>query len=671
MAIPKDIKKKISALQKEIVRHQDLYHKEDAPQISDEAYDSLVRDLVAFESKYPEIKKGSPLEKIGSAPIASFEKVTHKATQWSFDNVFSEEELLAWEKRIARYLEKEITLPKHIVYSAEHKIDGLKVVLEYEKGVLVRGITRGDGRVGENITHNIKVIQSIPKILSKPVTLVAIGEAWISHREFERINKERAKNGEPLFANARNAAAGSLRQLDPTVTAKRNLDSFFYDIDLIEDGVEAPKTQIDELVLLKHLGFKTNTHYKKCKDLQEVVTYYKKWVAQKDTLPYEVDGVALKVDDVSLQKILGYTAKAPRFGVAFKFPAQQVTTTVEDIVLQVGRTGVLTPVAHLRPVEVAGSVVARATLHNEDEIARLGVRIGDTVIIQKAGDVIPDIVSVLTALRTGDEKEFVFPEHVAGCGGDGRIERIPGQSAYRCVDRDSFELQKQKFYYFVSKKAFNIEGLGPQIIDRLLEEGLIAQYDDIFTLRAGDIQALPGFKEKSSENLINAISAGRNVTLPRFLIALSIDQVGEETAHDLAAHFGSLKKIKEADVSSLERVSGVGRIVAESIYTWFHNPVHSEMLTRLLKHVVIKSESVQKKGVFSGKVFVLTGSLKELSRDEAHEKIRISGGSVSSSVSKNTDYVVVGESPGTKYDKAVALGVETLSERAFIALMKS
>ncbi len=669
--IPINTKKKITALRDEIIRHQDLYHSKDNPEISDEAYDSLVRELIELEEKYPEIKRGSPVDKIGGDVIKSFNKVTHKVRQWSFDNVFSEKELHEWEKRIKRFLEKEITLNENITYSAEHKIDGLKVILEYKKGKFVCGATRGDGVIGEDVTHNLKMIQSIPLTLSKPVNMIAVGEAWISHKEFEKINKERLKSGEQLFANARNVAAGSLRQLDSKVVAKRKLDTFFYDIDFIEGDIEKPKTQIEELELLKELGFKVNPNHKECKSIEDVIAYYKKWINKKESLLYEVDGVALKVNDINLQKTLGYTAKSPRFSVAFKFPAQQVTTVVEDIVLQVGRTGVLTPVAHLKPVQVAGSTVSRATLHNEDEIKRLDVRIGDSVIIQKAGDVIPDIVSVLIALRTGKEKKFIFPTHISSCGGDGRIERVSGQSAYRCVDRNSLELQKQKFYYFVSKKAFNIEGLGPQIIDRLLNEGLVTSYDDIFTLKEGDISSLEGFEETSANNLINAIKKAKKVSLARFLISLSIDQVGEETANDLSEHFSTLSNIQKASVEELESISGVGVIVAESIYRWFKNDENKDLLKKLRTHINLLGGIRKNSFKLSGKSFVLTGSLQELARDEAKEKIRSHGGSVTSSVSKNTDYIVVGEDPGTKYNKAKELGVKIITEKDFIALIGS
>ncbi|HEC32848.1 MAG TPA: NAD-dependent DNA ligase LigA [Candidatus Kaiserbacteria bacterium] len=669
--IPIDVKKKITTLRDEIIRHQELYHKKDDSEISDEAYDSLVRTLSEYEEKYPELKSKSPLGRIGGEPIEAFKKVKHKIRQWSFDNVFSLEELYAWEKRITRYLEKEIKIKNKIVYIAEHKIDGLKIILEYKNGELVLGATRGNGEVGEDVTHNIKTIKSIPLKLKRPVSLVVVGEAWISHKEFQRINKKRGKELMPLFANSRNAAAGSLRQLDPKVAAKRNLDSFFYDIDFIEGNIRKPKTQIEELELLKELGFNTNPHYKKFGDIEEIYTYYKKWTKGKNKLQYDVDGIAIKVDDISLQRTLGYTAKAPRFAIAFKFPAEQVTTIIEDIVLQVGRTGVLTPVAHLRPVRVAGSVVSRATLHNEDEIKRLGIRIGDSVIIQKAGDVIPDIVSVLTQLRTGKEKKFIFPTHVPLCGGDGRIERIPGKAAHRCVDRDSFELQKQKFYYFVSKKAFNIEGLGPQIIDRFLEEGLVTSYDDIFTLEEGDISALSGFKEKSARNLIKEIRKAKNVSLSRLLISLSIDQVGEETAHDLAEHFSSILHIQSASLEELESISGVGTVVAESIHSWFRDIDNKNMLERLLNRIIIKKDAKKKRKDFLGKVFVLTGSLQNLTRDEVKDRIRLLGGSISSSVSSRTDYVVVGRDPGTKYDNAKKLNIKILSEEEFIAFMNT
>ena len=674
MAVPKDIKEKVARLRKEIDRHRRLYHEKDEPEISDEAYDSLMALLISYETKNPELKSArSPSERIGGEPLKEFSKVIHLVKQWSFDNVFSVEELHLWEERMKRYLQKESSRAHTIEYSAEHKIDGLKIVLQYENGQFVRGATRGNGTVGEDITQNLKTIETIPLQLTKEVDLVAVGEAWLSHKELERINKEREKQKELLFMNTRNAAAGSLRQLDPKITASRKLNSFAYDIDFFNPkntGLSIPHTQTDELILLQTLGFSVNPHYKRCRSLKEVEQYYEDWMEKRTTLPYEVDGVAVKVNDIALQKTLGYTAKAPRFTVAFKFPALQVSTAVEDIILQVGRTGVLTPVAHLRPVVVAGSVVSRATLHNEDEIKRLDVRVGDTVIIQKAGDVIPDIVRVLKELRPKGAKPYAFPTHVPECGGDGKVERIPGKAAWRCVDRNSFEQRKQKFYYFVSKKTFDIDGLGPRIIDRLLEAGLISSYDDIFTLKKGDLLTLPGFKDTSAENVLRAIEKARKVTLPRFIAALSIEHVGEETAYDLAEHFGSIEELMRASVAELEEVSGVGSIVADSIHRWCKDKDQRALVARLQKQVTIERPR-KKKGKLSGTTFVLTGSLEHLSRDVAQEKIRERGGSVSSSVSKNTDYVVVGSDPGTKYEKARELGVRTLSEHEFIALLEN
>src|SRR3989344_3978015 len=674
MAVPKDIKEKVARLRKEIDRHRRLYHEKDEPEISDEAYDSLMALLISYETKYPELKSAlSPSELIGGEPLKEFSKVIHLVKQWSFDNVFSVEELHLWEERMKRYLQKESSRAHTIEYSAEHKIDGLKIVLQYENGQFVRGATRGNGTVGEDITQNLKTIETIPLQLTKEVDLVAVGEAWLSHKELERINKEREKQKELLFMNTRNAAAGSLRQLDPKITASRKLNSFAYDIDFFNPKntrLSIPHTQTDELILLQTLGFSVNPHYKRCRSLKEVEQYYEDWMEKRTTLPYEVDGVAVKVNDIALQKTLGYTAKAPRFTVAFKFPALQVSTAVEDIILQVGRTGVLTPVAHLRPVVVAGSVVSRATLHNEDEIKRLDVRVGDTVIIQKAGDVIPDIVRVLKELRPRGAKSYAFPTHVPECGGDGKVERIPGKAAWRCVDRNSFEQRKQKFYYFVSKKTFDIDGLGQRIIDRLLEAGLISSYDDIFTLKKGDLLTLPGFKDTSAENVLRAIEKARKVTLPRFIAALSIEHVGEETAYDLAEHFGSIEELMRASVAELEEVSGVGSIVADSIHRWCKDKDQRALVARLQKQVTIERPR-KKKGKLLGRTFVLTGSLQHLSRDVAQEKIRERGGSVSSSVSKNTDYVVVGSDPGTKYEKARELGVRTLSEHEFIALLEN
>jgi len=675
MAVPRDIRERAAQLRKTTTYHAHCYHVLDAPEISDAAYDSLVRELEGIERTYPQlITPTSPTQRVGDRPLESFAKVRHTVRQWSFDNVFNEDEFRAWDERVKRMLAKEMgkSLP-HVGYTCELKIDGLKIILNYENGIYVQGATRGDGVIGEDVTQNLKTIGSIPLELPKKIDIVVGGEAWLSHKEFARINRERKQEEEPEFANPRNAAAGTIRQLDPRVVAKRKLDSFIYDIEraMAHDGdVSVPRTQFEELELLRELGFKVNRAYKLCKNVEDVIAYYNTWIKKRDREDVDIDGVVVKVNEVTLQQVLGYTGKAPRFAVAFKFPAEQVTTVVENIVLQVGRTGVLTPVAHLKPIVVAGSTVSRATLHNEDEIKRLDVRVGDTVVLQKAGDVIPDIVRVVTDLRTGKEKPYVFPKRVAACGGDGRIERIPGQAAWRCASRDSFEQQKRRFQYFVSKSAFNIDGLGPNIVASLLENGIVTSFDDIFTVRAGDLEGLPGFGEKSIENLLASIEKGRRVTLSRLIIGLSIEHVGEETAHDLAAHFRTLEKLQRASKEELEEVSGVGEKVADSLYRWFRDKQNKSLLTRLLKHVTIALNEGPSFGTLSGKIFVLTGTLEELSRDQAKEKIRERGGNVSSTVSAKTDYVVSGKDPGSKQEKAHELGVAILDEQAFLKLLK-
>ena len=695
MDISKEVKERYEKLVKIVDHHRYLYHVLDKPDITDESYDSLMQELVRIEEKYPALRTPlSPTQRVGGEPLSEFKKVKHEVRQWSFDDCFSFDELKKWDEKVRRMIIKEPSLKNEsIEYCCELKIDGLKIILSYKDGKFVQGATRGDGEIGEDVTLNLKTIKSIPLILPKPVDLIVVGECWFSKKELKRINKEREKRGEPLFANTRNVAAGSIRQLDPKIAAGRKLSSFVYDIDKIASSslraisafshersvaggnpeiVTFPETQGKELKLVSDLGFKTNPNYQICGSLEDVDKYYKYWSKNKEKLDYGLDGVVIKINSRKIQEALGFTGKSPRWGIAYKFPAEQVTTVVEDIVFQVGRTGVVTPVAHLTPVLVAGSTVSRATLHNEDEIKRLDIRIGDTVILQKAGDVIPDIVEVLKDLRTGREKVFVFPKKIEACGGDGSIERIPGQSAWRCVFKKSFAQQKRKFYHFVSKKAFNIDGCGPRIIDALLEHNLIANYDDIFTLKKGDLLLLPRFAEKSVDNLLSSIENSRKITLNRFIVSLSIPQVGEETAIDLANNFGTLQKIRNAEVLELEKINGVGDIVGKSVYDWFSDKENSKLTDRLLKQVnIAKSRSVlDREGKFSGKSFVVTGTLSSMSRDEAKDKIRALGGDISESVSTKTSYLVVGENPGSKFDKAKKLNVEILTEKDFISLTK-
>lgn len=672
--VPKPIQARAGKLRTLIEHHSAAYHTHDAPEISDAAYDALVEELRSLEKRYPElVEAGSPTERVGGAPLAQFTKIVHATPQWSFDNAFSEEDLRSWDERVRKLARGAGFSDGAVSYVAEHKIDGLKVVLSYEKGILKTAATRGDGRVGEDITEQVKTIRSVPLTLSHPVTLIAVGEAWLPKKELVRINDERLKEGEAPFANTRNAAAGSLRQLDPKVTARRRLEVFVYDIDRLQElpkGLSTPETQEEELVLLETLGFQVNPHRIVAKNADDILSYYETAKKAHADEEYGVDGLVLKVNSIRIQEALGYTAKAPRWGVAFKFPAEEATTVVEDIMLQVGRTGVITPVAKLKPVRVAGSTVSRATLHNEDEIRRLDVRIGDTVIIQKAGDVIPDIVRVLIELRTGKEKKYAFPKTVPACGGDGRIERIPGMAAWRCVNPDSPARRIRSFEYFVSKHGFDIEGLGKKTAALLISEGVVQSFDEIFELEEGDFLALPGFADISAKKAVEAIrKAAAAVPLERLITALSIPQVGAETARDLARHFGSIERIQNATKEDLCAVDGVGEVVADALVRWFKNSENKAMLKRLLSHVVLLSP--QKRGnALTGKTFVFTGSLETMSREEGEEKVRSLGGSASSSVSKKTSFVVVGADAGSKADKARELGVPILSERGFLELIE-
>ena len=675
-SIPSDVKDaqmRAGKLRIVIDKHRYLYHVLDKPDITDEAYDSLMEELHIIEEKFPDLQTpDSPTQRIGGEPRTSFKKVTHEMRQWSYDDVFSHDGLLKWEARAKRFIEDHPQLKRETLsYCTELKIDGLKIILTYKNGIFVRGATRGNGLVGEDITENLKTIQSIPLSLNKKIDIIVVGEAWMKKDELARINKEREKKGEALFANTRNAAAGSLRQLDPKIAASRRLDSFIYDIDLLKPTTnnQQPTTQDEELELLRELGFKVNPYHRVCENVSGIEKYYQEWVSKKDKEQYGIDGIVIKIDSRAVQEALGYTGKSPRFGVAYKFPAEQVTTVVEDIVLQVGRTGVLTPVAHLRPVLVAGSVVSRATLHNEDEINRLDVRVGDTVVLQKAGDVIPDIVSVIKDLRTGKEKPYVFPKNVPDCGGP--IERIPGQAAYRCVNKNSFAQKRRKFYHFVSKHAFDIEKMGPKIVDALLDNNLIASFDDIFTLKKGDLLALPRFGEKSVDNLLASIEKARVMDLPRFIIGLSIEHVGEETAEDLARTLKTIDAIERAKREELEHIPGVGGVVADSVYRWFRDEQNKKLLKRLLREVTIRPVKFVSGALktLAGKTFVLTGTLTAMSRDEAKKKIKSLGGHVVGSVSGSTHFLVAGENPGSKYDNAKRLGIPVLSENEFLKII--
>ena len=661
-----DIKERLNKLKEILEKHRYLYHVLDKPEISDEAYDSLFKELEEIEKSHPELTTSdSPTQRVGGEPLKEFNKIRHSTQQWSFDDIFDFYELKKWEEKIKNFIKKAGLESEKLEYCCELKIDGLKIILTYKNGILVQGATRGDGLVGEDVSSNIKTIQSIPLSLKENISIDVVGEVWLSKKNLEKINKEREKSGEDVYANTRNLAAGSLRQLDPKVTASRGLDSFIYDVDLTDQ--KEIDSQYEEIEILKKLGFKTNKYTKVLNSIEDIQKFYEEWSNKKNDLYYELDGIVIKINSLKIQKALGYTGKSPRWAVAYKFPAEQVTTVLEDIVLQVGRTGVVTPVAHLRPVRVAGSTVSRATLHNEDEIKRLDVRIGDTVILQKAGDVIPDIVSVVYDLRPKNSKPYVFPKKVSACGGDGSIERIPGEVAWRCVSKDSFDQNRRKFHYFVSKKCFDIDGMGPKILDVLIEQGLISRFEDIFTLKRGDLLVLPRFAEKSVDNLLESIEKSRKTTLSRLTASLSIPQVGEETAFDIAKHFISIEKIQQAKLEEIESIYGVGPIVAKSVFDWFSDSENRKTIKELLKQIEIKEDVINQK--LSGKTFVFTGSLN-IDRVVAQETVRKLGGEVGSSVSKKTSYLVAGEDAGSKLDKAIELGVKIISEADFLNLIK-
>ncbi len=570
----KEAIERLEKLRYAIDRYRYEYHVLNTLSISEEALDSLKRELVEIEGLFPElVTPDSPSQRVAGRPLDAFKKVRHIIPQWSFNDAFSREDMFDFDTRVKRQLAKMDEAYTKLTYSAELKIDGLKIVLEYRHGIFFRAATRGDGKVGEDVTENVKTIESIPLKLTKPVSLIVEGELYMPKKEFERINKEQKKKGELLFANPRNITAGTIRQLDPRVVAERKLSSFIYDLVQYEGGV-LPETQEAELLLLEELGFRVNPHRIAGVLMDEVLIFWEKWHHKKEQQDYLIDGVVVKVNERSLQEALGYTGKAPRFGIALKFPAEQVTTQVVDIVLQIGRTGVVTPVAHLQPVLVAGSTVSRATLHNEDEIERLGLRIGDTVILQKAGDVIPDIVQVLTELRTGKEKKFSMPSLCPECDMPLQKQSIGTRqketsAALYCVNKKCPAKDRRRFYYFTSKQAFDIEHLGPKNLDVLLDQGLVTTFADIFSLKKGDLVVLPRFGEKSVTNLLESIERARQVSLARVLVSLSIPNVGEETARLLEREYQSLDAVRKADKESLAAILGIGPIVAESITSWF------------------------------------------------------------------------------------------------------
>ncbi|MBI4065653.1 NAD-dependent DNA ligase LigA [Candidatus Kaiserbacteria bacterium] len=666
MSVQKTAKERAEKLGRILAHHAHRYYTLDAPEISDDAYDSLYRELLELEKKYPELaRKDSVTQKIVGDAVQSLKKVRHAIPQWSFNNAFSEDEIRAFDERVQKLMSGRTT-SRHSGYDLELKIDGLKIVFTYEKGLLASAVTRGDGEVGEDVTHNVRTIKSVPERLFRPIDLIAEGEVYLTRSGFKKLNALRKKADEPLFANPRNAAAGSVRQLDPKIAASRPLGAFLYDVAKTSETL--PATQSDELEYLKELGLPVNPEHRHADSLEEVFEYWEKWRTKREKVDYQIDGIVLKVESRAEQETLGYTGKAPRFALAYKFPPEQVKTIVESISLQVGRTGKLTPVAHLQPVLVAGSTVARATLHNEDFIKEKDIRIGDTVILQKAGDVIPEVVVVLKELRPKNAKIWKFPTHSPLCGGDGRIERVPGEAAHRCVVAGSFEIQTRRIIHFAGRSALDIAGCGRETVRLLMEQNLISDFDDIFELTKNELLALEGFEEKKAENLINAIKISKKVSLDRLLIGLGISHVGGETAFLLAAHFSTLASLRSASEASLSNIDGIGSIIGKSVADWFKNANNRALLARLQKHLKIQKVAAPSKGPLTGQTVVITGTLPTLSREEAAARVRRAGGKVSSSVSSKTSFVVAGSDVGSKLTKAEQLGVRVLSEAEFLKL---
>ena len=600
----------------------------------------------------------------------------------SLNDAFGEQELEEWEERIRKLVPAE-----KLDYFCELKLDGLAASFVYEKGIFVRGSTRGDGVTGEDVTTNLKTIPSIPLRLRMPeekelkslgfdkkkiehvknAVLKGIievrGEAIMPKEVFEELNKKLKKEGKSLLANPRNAAAGSIRQLDPKITAKRKLDCYIYS--LVTDLGQIRHQE--EHNLAKYIGFKTIPHNKFCRNLEEVKEFHHRFYKEREKMPYEFDGIVVVVDKIELQKKLGAIGKAPRWMIAYKFSPKEASTVVDDIKVQVGRTGALTPVAYLRPVSIGGTTVSRATLHNGDEIKRLGLKIGDTVIVGRAGDVIPNVRKVLTNLRTGREKPFHMPKVCPVCGK--KVSRDEGGVLVKCVNKSCPSRRRRALYFFASRAAFDIEGLGPKSIDLLLDEGLIQDSADIFELKEGDLIPLERFGEKSAQNLIKSIQSRTNISLPRFLIGLGILHVGEATSHDLSERFGSIDILKNAPLEELKSIANIGPKVAKSVYEWFKDDYNRKFLAKLLKHVRIEKYH-KPKGRLAGKIFVLTGVLSSMSREEAKEKIYALAGKTSESVSKEVDYVVAGEEPGSKLTKAKKLGIKILDEKEFLGMLR-
>lgn len=658
-------RERAQTLRREIADHDYRYYVLDSPLITDAQYDQLLRELLAIEKQYPElVTPDSPTQRVGGKPREGFVTVAHRTPMLSLANAFGEEELRDFDRRVRAALPGE-----KVEYVVELKIDGLAVSLWYENGLFIRGATRGDGETGEDITPNLKTIPAIPLRLRETVPALEVrGEVYMTKEAFLKLNEAREEAGEPPFANPRNAAAGSLRQLDPAVTAARKLNIFVYGLGFWE-GKDLSE-HAASLQWLGELGLPVNRHFRVFGDMAEVIAYCTRWQQERFDLPYATDGMVIKVNSLDQQARLGATMKSPRWAIAYKFPAEEAKTMVKDIILRVGRTGVLTPTAVLEPVRLAGTTVTKATLHNEDMIKEKDVRVGDTVLVHKAGDIIPEVISVVKEARTGREKVFVWPERCPECGS--RVIRPAGEAAVRCPNVACPARLREGLIHFVSRAAMDIMGLGPAILGQLLDKGLVRDPADLYQLRYEDLVNLERMGPKSSQNLLDAIAASKTNPLHRLLFALGIRHVGERAAKILAERFGSMERLSRASFEELVAIPEIGPKIAESVVDFFATEKNRDLIQKLAAAGVNMQEEkapVQAKPL-AGKLFVLTGTLSRYTRQQAQELIEGLGGRVTSSVSKKTDYVVVGEDPGSKYEKAVALGVPVLREEDFIELIK-
>ena len=665
-----EIKKEIEFLRREIERHNYLYYVKNQPEISDEEYDALMDRLRELEEKYPQFyDPNSPTQRVGAPPAKEFATVRHTVPLLSLDKVTSYEEFKEFQNRIWRFLGKKV----EIDYTATPKLDGLSIAVRYEHGRFVRGATRGDGFEGEDVTANVRTIKSIPMYLmseeaAKLPVLEIRGEVIFHKDDFERLNEELAQKGEKTFANARNAAAGSLRQLDSNITAQRPLKAYFYEIVYVE-GREF-ETHWEKLKFMEAAGLPLVPYARYCKNDEEVREYYENILRERENLPFEIDGVVIKVNRIEYQRILGQVSHHPRWAVAWKFPSQEAISTLRDVIWSVGRTGAVTPVAILEPVFIAGATISRATLHNEDEIERLGVMIGDKVVVRRAGDVIPEVVKPLVELRTGKEKPIVPPTHCPVCGA--KLSKPPGEVIRRCPNRFCPAQIAESIKHFVSRKAFDIEGIGDKQVETLLREGLIEDAADLFTLQPERLEKLERWGPVLAAKIVRNIQNAKRISLPKFIFALGIPGVGEHLANVLAKHFKSLDALRNATFDELIQIPEIGPNTAQSIVDFFADEHNRRFLEKLFSVGVeveeIREEEEAEKPL-SGKTFVFTGALSSMTRDEASELVESLGGRVSSSVSRKTDYVVVGENPGSKYDKAKKLGVTTITEEEFLKLV--